>query len=237
MGETITFYRKDAATTGKGDVPSMFPKSDQKNGPGQTAYVVTIEPLWSQQKVKKSDMNKTALDIKGETIISMGDAILRTEDKTILDAIYAASIITKGNSAKPIDDEENIRTLVGMCRRAALRAKKSVNGKSQPAQLAISLDHYEAICSHDIFINGDYKNALGDGMSNFFGCTIEICDSATAPVVIPPFTFGWGEWEGSMENTATYFPTDGQTWHLQSVKSGGCVVMEPESIVKLQFSA
>ncbi|MGL5716194.1 MAG: hypothetical protein ACRCXX_06175 [Cetobacterium sp.] len=236
-GDTISFYRRGAGKSGSGAVPSMFPGGATSNQGGKPqSFIATITKIWSQQHVEKSDMNKTGLDIKGATIISMGDEILRTEDKMIMAAVYLSpGIALRGDVTLDIDSEQNIRALVGTCRRAALRAKQSVAGNTKPAQLAISLDHYEKICSHDIFINGDYKNALGDGMSNFFGAELRITDAATAPTVIPPEVIGWGEWEGTMENSAVYFPTDGEKWHIQSVKSGGVVVIEPELITKLQF--
>lgn len=235
-GDTITFYRRNQANTGTGAVPSMYGDSAQGNNGGKPeSYVATIAQIWAQQKVAKTDMNKTGLDIKGGTIASIGDEILRAEDKVIMTAINASSATTKkGDVAKEIDDDYNIRTLIQMAKTAKARASASVAGRTKPALLAISLDHYEKICANDIFINGDYKNSLGSDM-NFFGTQVRITPQAAAPTIIPPDVFGWGEWEGSMENTAEYMATDGQTWHIQSVKSGGVVLIEPDIINILQF--
>lgn len=239
-GESYTFYRKKKATA-KDGIPTMFNSSFTGEGGDFDKFPASIAQISSQDKLPEADMLKTKLDLKSPIVSSMTNAVLQKEDEKIIAAIAAAgTLATAGKATKPVDDIENIKILIQRVRSAHVWAKCGLEQKKGVA-IVMNEEDYSVLASSEIFINGDYQAAFGGGTGDtpltFFGAEIIISEQATKGTfyIIPSYTFGFAEWENSINTDMVFFPTDGRTWHLQITKSVGVVVIEPTKITKFTF--
>ena len=239
-GESYTFYRKKKATA-KDGIPTMFNSSFTGEGGDFDKFPASIAQISSQDKLPEADMLKTKLDLKSPIVSSMTNAVLQKEDEKIIEAIAAAgTLATAGKATKPVDDIENIKILIQRVRSAHVWAKCGLEQKKGVA-IVMNEEDYSVLASSEIFINGDYQAAFGGGTGDtpltFFGAEIIISEQATKGTfyIIPSYTFGFAEWENSINTDMVFFPTDGRTWHLQITKSVGVVVIEPTKITKFTF--
>lgn len=246
-GESATFYRIKGGKA-KDGVPSMYVTgtyegdTDNKGDGGDTEkFVATIGQVSSQDKVKKADMLKTKLDIKTPIVKTMSRSILLKEDDKILTAIKAkaSELNTAGSVTADPTALETARLLVAEIRDAHVSAQMTPDGKKGVA-VVMNRQDYKRLATSDAFLNGDYKDQIkgGDGELplSFVGARLVVSPLVESGeiYIIPSNTFGYAEWEGSIESTAEYHPTDSQRYHLQIVKSVGVVVIEPEFITKFQ---
>ena len=239
-GESYTFYRKKKATA-KDGIPSMFNSSFTGDGGDFDKFTAPIAQISSQDKLPESDMLKTKLDLKSPIVSSMTNAVLQKEDEKIITAIAAAgTLATAGKNTKPIDDIENIKILIQRVRSAHVWSKCGLDQKKGVA-IAMNEEDYSVLASSEIFINGDYQAAFGGGTGDtpltFYGAEIIISEQVAKGTfyIIPSYTFGFAEWENSINTDMVFMPTDGRTWHLQITKSVGTVVIEPTKITKFTF--
>lgn len=239
-GESYTFYRKKKATA-KDGIPSMFNSSFTGDGRDFDKFTAPIAQISSQDKLPESDMLKTKLDLKSPIVSSMTNAVLQKEDEKIITAIAAAgTLATAGKNTKPIDDIENIKILIQRVRSAHVWSKCGLDQKKGVA-IAMNEEDYSVLASSEIFINGDYQAAFGGGTGDtpltFYGAEIIISEQVAKGTfyIIPSYTFGFAEWENSINTDMVFMPTDGRTWHLQITKSVGTVVIEPTKITKFTF--
>lgn len=239
-GESYTFYRKKKATA-KDGIPTMFNSSFTGEGGDFDKFPASIAQISSQDKLPEADMLKTKLDLKSPIVSSMTNAVLQKEDEKIIAAIAAAgTLAAAGKATKPVDDIENIKILIQRVRSAHVWAKCGLEQKKGVA-IVMNEEDYSVLASSEIFINGDYQAAFGGGTGDtpltFFGAEIIISEQATKGTfyIIPSYTFGFAEWENSINTDMVFFPTDGRTWHLQITKSVGVVVIEPTKITKFTF--
>ena len=239
-GESFTFYRV-AEGKAKDGVPSMLPGgtgASNADGGDMTSYKATIGQISSQDKVKKVDMLKTQLDIKSPIVASMTRAVIKKEDEKILDAIKAnGSVATGGSASLDLGTIEGARELIAIVRGAFVGAEKTPDGKKGVA-LVISRKDYQRLASSDAFIHGDYRDSIRGG-SNDLPLSMEGAEIVISSLVaegeifvIPSNTFGYAEWENSTDVDVIYMANDGQTYHLQVVKSVGVAIIEPEFITK-----
>ena len=239
-GESYTFYRKKKATA-KDGIPSMFTASFTGEGGEFDKFTATIAQISSQDKLPEADMLKTKLDLKSPIVSSMTNAVLQKEDEKIIAAIAAAgTLATAGKNTKPVDDIENIKILIQRVRSAHVWAKCGLDQKKGVA-IVMNEEDYSVLASSEIFINGDYQAAFGGGTGDtpltFYGAEIIISEQVAKGTfyIIPSYTFGFAEWENSINTDMVFMPTDGRTWHLQITKSVGTVVIEPTKITKFTF--
>ena len=239
-GESYTFYRKKKATA-KDGIPSMFTGSFTGDGGDFDKFTANIAQISSQDKLPEADMLKTKLDLKSPIVSSMTNAVLQKEDEKIIAAIAAAgTLATAGKNTKPIDDIENIKILIQRVRSAHVWAKCGLDQKKGVA-IVMNEEDYSVLASSEIFINGDYQAAFGGGTGDtpltFYGAEIIISEQVAKGTfyIIPSYTFGFAEWENSINTDMVFMPTDGRTWHLQITKSVGTVVIEPTKITKFTF--
>ena len=239
-GESHTFYRKKKATA-KDGIPSMFTGSFTGEGGDFDKFTAPIAQISSQDKLPEADMLKTKLDLKSPIVSSMTNAVLQKEDEKIIAAIAAAgTLATAGKNTKPIDDIENIKILIQRVRSAHVWAKCGLDQKKGVA-IVMNEEDYSVLASSEIFINGDYQAAFGGGTGDtpltFYGAEIIISEQVAKGTfyIIPSYTFGFAEWENSINTDMVFMPTDGRTWHLQITKSVGTVVIEPTKITKFTF--
>ena len=239
-GESYTFYRKKKATA-KDGIPSMFSSSFTGEGGDFDKFTAPIAQISSQDKLPEADMLKTKLDLKSPIVSSMTNAVLQKEDEKIIAAIAAAgTLATAGKNTKPIDDIENIKILIQRVRSAHVWAKCGLDQKKGVA-IVMNEEDYSVLASSEIFINGDYQAAFGGGTGDtpltFYGAEIIISEQVAKGTfyIIPSYTFGFAEWENSINTDMVFMPTDGRTWHLQITKSVGTVVIEPTKITKFTF--
>lgn len=239
-GESYTFYRKKKATA-KDGIPSMFSSSFTGEGGDFDKFTANIAQISSQDKLPEADMLKTKLDLKSPIVSSMTNAVLQKEDEKIITAIAAAgTLATAGKNTKPVDDIENIKILIQRVRSAHVWAKCGLDQKKGVA-IVMNEEDYSVLASSEIFINGDYQAAFGGGTGDtpltFYGAEIIISEQVAKGTfyIIPSYTFGFAEWENSINTDMVFMPTDGRTWHLQITKSVGTVVIEPTKITKFTF--
>ena len=239
-GESYTFYRKKKATA-KDGIPSMFSSSFTGEGGDFDKFTAPIAQISSQDKLPEVDMLKTKLDLKSPIVSSMTNAVLQKEDEKIIAAIAAAgTLATAGKNTKPVDDIENIKILIQRVRSAHVWAKCGLDQKKGVA-IVMNEEDYSVLASSEIFINGDYQAAFGGGTGDtpltFYGAEIIISEQVAKGTfyIIPSYTFGFAEWENSINTDMVFMPTDGRTWHLQITKSVGTVVIEPTKITKFTF--
>ena len=239
-GESYTFYRKKKATA-KDGIPSMFTSSFTGEGGDFDKFTAPIAQISSQDKLPEADMLKTKLDLKSPIVSSMTNAVLQKEDEKIITAIAAAgTLATAGKNTKPIDDIENIKILIQRVRSAHVWAKCGLDQKKGVA-IVMNEEDYSVLASSEIFINGDYQAAFGGGTGDtpltFYGAEIIISEQVAKGTfyIIPSYTFGFAEWENSINTDMVFMPTDGRTWHLQITKSVGTVVIAPTKITKFTF--
>lgn len=239
-GESYTFYRKKKATA-KDGIPSMFSSSFTGEGGDFDKFTANIAQISSQDKLPEADMLKTKLDLKSPIVSSMTNAVLQKEDEKIITAIAAAgTLATAGKNTKPVDDIENIKILIQRVRGAHVWAKCGLDQKKGVA-IVMNEEDYSVLASSEIFINGDYQAAFGGGTGDtpltFYGAEIIISEQVAKGTfyIIPSYTFGFAEWENSINTDMVFMPTDGRTWHLQITKSVGTVVIEPTKITKFTF--
>lgn len=239
-GESYTFYRKKKATA-KDGIPSMFSSSFTGEGGDFDKFTAPIAQISSQDKLPEADMLKTKLDLKSPIVSSMTNAVLQKEDEKIITAIAAAgTLATAGKNTKPVDDIENIKILIQRVRSAHVWAKCGLDQKKGVA-IVMNEEDYSVLASSEIFINGDYQAAFGGGTGDtpltFYGAEIIISEQVAKGTfyIIPSYTFGFAEWENSINTDMVFMPTDGRTWHLQITKSVGTVVIEPTKITKFTF--
>lgn len=239
-GESYTFYRKKKATA-KDGIPSMFTASFTGEGGDFDKFTAPIAQISSQDKLPEADMLKTKLDLKSPIVSSMTNAVLQKEDEKIIAAIAAAgTLATAGKNTKPVDDIENIKILIQRVRSAHVWAKCGLDQKKGVA-IVMNEEDYSVLASSEIFINGDYQAAFGGGTGDtpltFYGAEIIISEQVAKGTfyIIPSYTFGFAEWENSINTDMVFMPTDGRTWHLQITKSVGTVVIEPTKITKFTF--
>lgn len=239
-GESYTFYRKKKATA-KDGIPSMFSSSFTGEGGDFDKFTAPIAQISSQDKLPEADMLKTKLDLKSPIVSSMTNAVLQKEDEKIIAAIAAAgTLATAGKNTKPVDDIENIKILIQRVRSAHVWAKCGLDQKKGVA-IVMNEEDYSVLASSEIFINGDYQAAFGGGTGDtpltFYGAEIIISEQVAKGTfyIIPSYTFGFAEWENSINTDMVFMPTDGRTWHLQITKSVGTVVIEPTKITKFTF--
>ena len=239
-GESYTFYRKKKATA-KDGIPSMFNSSFTGEGGDFDKFQANIAQISSQDKLAETDMLKTKLDLKSPIVSSMTNAVLQKEDEKIIAAIAAAgTLATAGKNTKPVDDIENIKILIQRVRSAHVWAKCGLDQKKGVA-IVMNEEDYSVLASSEIFINGDYQAAFGGGTGDtpltFYGAEIIISEQVAKGTfyIIPSYTFGFAEWENSINTDMVFMPTDGRTWHLQITKSVGTVVIEPTKITKFTF--
>lgn len=239
-GESYTFYRKKKATA-KDGIPSMFNGSFTGEGGDFDKFQANIAQISSQDKLAETDMLKTKLDLKSPIVSSMTNAVLQKEDEKIIAAIAAAgTLATAGKNTKTVDDIENIKILIQRVRSAHVWAKNGLDQKKGVA-IVMNEEDYSVLASSEIFINGDYQAAFGGGTGDtpltFYGAEIIISEQVAKGTfyIIPSYTFGFAEWENSINTDMIFMPTDGRTWHLQITKSVGVVVIAPTKITKFTF--
>lgn len=241
--DSHTFNRKKKASYKK-TVKSMFGDNGAKGDGGDFAHFkCSPERIISQEKLSKDEMNKTKIDIKTSYVQAMTTAVAVGEDEIIIDKIKNGSLtLTGGKSTKTIDDIENVKELIKATRRAHVWAKQ-VPDAHKGVGIVIHPDDYIVLSTSDIFINGDYQAAFrggtGDVPVTFYGAEIFISDLVDkgTTYVIPAYTFGYAEWENSLETVAEYHATDAMMWHLQVTKTGGAVLIEPDKIAKITTKA
>lgn len=241
-GETITFNRLKKATA-KDGVVTMFGAGANADGGDMEAFKATIAPISAQMKITEMDMNKTKIDIKNGYVKSLGNAVSRKEDSSVISAVVAAVPKATHTIAAGYKTEADIRVLISAIRQAQALAAETPDGHNGVA-LVMSPTNWADLSSSDFLINGDYLNAFGsspDGsVKTFYGAEVCLIDDANigdatnhTSLVIPSNTVCFGEWEGSQRGDAIFYPTDGMKWHLQAYKSIGTVVAEAASIFRV----
>lgn len=236
-GEKITFYRYKGGKA-KDGVPTMY-GTDPADGPDFFKFEAPISYVSAQDKIKKEDMEKTKLDIKSPIVKSITNAVLKKEDEKIINAIKAkdSELNTSGSATLDPASLDCARALLAEIRDCYVSADLTPDGKKGVA-IVMNREDYKRFSTSDAFINGDYKDAIkgGDGVLplTLKGAELFISDlvESGTSYIIPSNTFGYAEWEGSVMPTAEFHPTDALRWHLQVVKSVGCVIIEPNYITK-----
>lgn len=237
-GEKITFHRYKGGKA-KDGVPSMFGKDSDYDGPDFMKYDAFIAYVSSQDKLTQEEMEKTKLDLKSPIVKALTNAVLDKEDEKIIKKIVEADDNLNKLGSADLDPAtlEAARMLLAEIRDCYVSAELTPDGKKGVA-VVMNREDYKRFSTSDAFIHGDYKDAIkgGDGVLplTMNGAELFISkqvESGTA-YVIPSNTFGYAEWEGSVKPTAEFHPTDGLKWHLQIVKSTGCVIIEPNFITK-----
>ena len=240
-GESMDFYRYRGGKA-KDGVPSMFGQTEQEDGPDFKKYTATIEVVSAQDKISWEQMQKTNLNLKDPTVKALTNAVLLKEDEKIITKITAADTkLNKAGSAE-LDPAalDCARAFLAEIRDCYVSAELTPDGKKGVA-LVMNREDYKRFSTSDAFIHGDYKDAItgGDGVLplSMKGAEIFISplvESGTA-YIIPSNSFGYAEWEGSVDTTAEFHKTDAMRWHLQIVKSTGSVVIEPNFITKFSM--
>lgn len=239
-GESIDFYRYKGGV-GKDGVPSMY-NADPTDGPDFKKFTAPIAYISSQDKLPKENMEKTKLDLKSPIIKSLTRAVELKEDEKIIEKIKAADANLNKTGSETLDPAtlDAARMLLAEIRDCYVSAEMTPDGKKGVA-IVMNREDYKRFSTSDAFVNGDYKDAItgGDGVLplSMKGAEIFISplvDSGTA-YIIPSNSFGFAEWEGSVIPTAEFHSTDAMRWHLQIVKSVGCVIIEPNFITKFSM--
>lgn len=232
-GESITFNRLGESSAAAGAVPSMYGDDFAGTGGDMKAFKAVIEEIYAQDKVKVSDLAKTTIDIKNGYVKSLGNAVNRKEDLTIIDKVEAAIGVKEEVIA---DYETDIKKIVKAIRTAKAYASATPDNHTGVA-LVLTPENWAALSTSELAMSADYANVFGGGSngepSTFYGAEVILVKGLVNGLVIPSNTICFGEWEGSMEAIAEYNGTDGRAWHLQAVKSVGAVVAEPTMITKL----
>lgn len=237
-GESYTFTRIKESTAVDG-LTSMFTGAVDNTG-NMDDKKATIGYISAMKKLPKSEMDKTAIDIKSGLIKSLGNAVDRLEDKKITTACVGTTVVNIGE--KPM--EEVAKRIVGEIATTLAMAEVSTEGKVGVA-LVINKKDWGKIARTDYVLNSDYGKSFGGhiaGMGgNFFGAkVVPSNDDTTVPegtvLIIPSGAIGLAEWKGSNTATAEYYASDAMSYHLQAVRAIGAVALDPKAIVKCTFT-
>lgn len=238
-GESYTFTRIKESTAQDG-LTSMFTGAVDNTG-NMEDKKATIAYISAMKKLPKADMDKTAIDIKGGLIKSLGNAVDRLEDKKITEACASTATTVEIGSA---DMETVAKRIVGEIATTLAMAEVSTEGKVGVA-LVINKKDWGKIARTDYVLNSDYGKSFGGhiaGMGgNFFGAkVVPANDSTSIPegtvLIIPSGAIGLAEWKGSNTATADYYASDAMSYHLQAVRAIGAVALDPTAVVKCTFT-
>lgn len=264
-GDKATFYfmEKSSAEDANAelDVPSMFGENSKENAGMTRKLEVSIGMIYYQDKVKDTEIQKTTIDFKSAFVVSMGNGLLRKEDKKVIDAIESAINGdgyydgTEGDSTKqkPVEldltntgsiaTEANMKRLFAHIRKATALASMTTSPERYKGVLVfMNSNNWAEMSTSEFLLNSDYSNAIKDGSketpTTILGAELMVMDDLadTAIYVVPSGTLCWFEWENSMKTVAQYFATDNMRWHLQATKSVGCKVCDGARITKLKVA-
>ena len=248
-GETITFNRIKASTAGNGQLASMY-NTDPTDGGDMAEVKVTIGYIGEQQKIADADMKKTKVDVKNVYVKSLTNAVLRAEDKAVIDAIFAKTTNdtpvegTNTQKVKITTDYANtasVKKVIKEIKKAQAKASNTPDNYRGVA-LVLTASDWADLATSEYVLNQDYAVQYGGSTGApdmFYGAEVVILPeigggklggSNHIGYVIPSNTVCFGEWEGSTKGYAEFHPTDKMSWHLQVVKSMGVAVAETTAI-------
>ena len=233
---TYDFARVEGSTSADGTV-DLFASNGDNAGDVKT-YEATLEPISSGQKVKKEDLNKTELDVKSKWIKSMGNAVLLREDLKIISAIKAKDVELKklDLSASGLATKTNVAKLIGRINGAKALINGTISDVSGVA-VAMTVDAWQTLSESDYVLNADYDKAFGgEGKGTyFFGAEVLISDAVGDDdiFIIPSGTCGLAENPDGREGDATYYASNGMSYHLISSETIGAVCIDPANITRV----
>ena len=249
-GESIIFNRVKASTAGNGQLASMY-NTDPTDGGDMVEVKVTIGYVGEQQKIKDEDMKKTKVDVKNVYVKSLTNAVLRAEDKKIIEAIadstpQAGGSSTAANKVTITTDytkDASVKLVIKEIKKAQALAGNTPDNHRGVA-LVMTAGDWADLATSNYVLNQDYAVQYGGGTGEpdkFYGAEVVILPEISGKLghsnhyayVIPSNTVCFGEWENSTKGFAEFHATDAMSWHLQVVKSMGVKLAEPASITQL----
>jgi hypothetical protein len=229
-GEKVVFYNIDPATTSA--TMDGTDHTDEGTAGDIKSFEAEIEPLYSYRRVYKNEMNKTNLDLAGDFVQSFVRSVDRGINLQFLGAIDDAKAgdeigdITKHPSSQ-------IEEFIQSCELASLRVSERPEYAPSCLLVMNSRDYanlYRSVrkASSDFALHNPQGMFHGAKVITFEG---DVVPSGTS-YVIPWGTVGFGRWE-TVEASATYQELFDGMWCFAK-KSGGTVVIEPDSIEVIQ---
>lgn len=224
--ESAIFYNITAATT-EGDM-DMTDHTKEGTAGDVEKFEATIEPYYSYRKIKKTELNKTSLDLAGDFVKSFVRAVDRKVNTEFLAAIAAAKTGSEiGDNTK--SPSEQIDTFITSCELASIKVSEHPD-YAPKAILIMNVKDYADLYKADRKINSLYGNFNSAG--EFYGCTVMTFNADVVPsgksYVIPYGTTGFAYWSevNAMAEYSSLF--DGiAAW---ASKSGGTVVIDGDEI-------
>lgn len=242
-----TFYRVGESAVGTGEF-NMYADNYAGTGGEGKKFVATIEYVYAHEKIKRSDLNSTSLDLKGTFVSSLVDALKRNVDKTILDTIktkgFDATITTAdkcvlvGDVTKDLIDPANVDTIIETSRLLATLAKDTSVTSGMDVCIVMDAEEYAKLHTCEKFTKNDWFLSTKLATDNtLFGCeVVKVARSVKDKglIMIAKGAFGVASWENDVEADSEWmFGQD--CLAVRCSRSLGVVVLDEKAIYKVQY--
>lgn len=251
-----TFYRFSEGKVGNNKL-NMYENGADVLGDAGTAknYQATIDYIYASDKIRSADLNSTSLDLKSSFIDSLTFAMKRTIDLKVMAPIVALTYSKTYNADQGLDFTpatkttlENVDTVNALIEAAVYAntlAKETTVSNRPNVAIVVTAREFAVLHRAERILNTDYASVNKFQENTLFGCEVvkvaegtkgTTADGRDAIYFIPNGTFGAASWENDVDAKA--WMDDGQdAMFCRAKRSIGIALLEPESIIKVGYSA
>lgn len=246
-----TFYRFGESTVGGDDI-NMYDGAYVGQAGKAEKKTATIGYVYASDKIKAAEVKSTSLDLKSSFVNSLMQAMKRNVDKIVMveieKLVFSADYtvgqgLLFGDAAKTLDDPSNVAALVEASVYAATLAKETSVSTRPSVAIILTAREFAILHRAERVTNTNYANVNKFQTNTLFGCeVVKIADNIKEAAkknsiyLIPQGTIGAASWENDVEAKAWWDEAQDSLF-CRSKRSLGVAVIEPESIMKVQYSA